>query len=154
MQIRRDLVFVSSVLFTIALVCVIPSQVSHVLGMHPPVSRGLDERFSEHLFLFGHLGLFSLTIILIGLIVIWAGYVKRVRWTWFVMFIIVFGWAFTWFMLPLFKASWAGTPLEFFLAAVREPGVVRNAAKSILVFSLMVIALFLPARSFFSQRRR
>jgi len=43
----------------------------------------------------GERGILSLTIILTGLIVIWAGYVKRIRWTWFVMFTIVFGWAFT-----------------------------------------------------------
>ncbi len=98
----------------------------------------------------GERGILSLTIILTGLIVIWAGYVKRIRWTWFVMFTIVFGWAFTELMLP-----WLGvTPWELVLAAIKGPGLARGIVEARLVFSLMVIALFLPARAFFSRGRR
>jgi hypothetical protein len=100
----------------------------------------------------GERGVLSLTIILIGLIVIWAGYVKRTRWTWFVMFIIVFGWAFTELMLPWLTTVVA--PWELVLAAVRGAGQARGIVEAILIFSLMVIALFLPARAFFSRGRR
>jgi hypothetical protein len=41
----------------------------------------------------GQLGAVSLTVIAIGLIVTWMGYV-RIRWTWFVMFALVWGWAY------------------------------------------------------------
>jgi len=153
LQIRRDLVFVSSVLFTIALVSAIPPGVAAVRAMYPPASLGLSGAWTTVAKLAGDLGVLSLTIIFIGLIVIWAGYVKRTRWTWFVMFIIVFGWALTEFILPLLGAL-AGTPSELVLAAVRGPGIARSIVKGILIFSLMVIALFLPTGSFFCRGRR
>lgn len=101
----------------------------------------------------GERGVLSLAIILIGLIVIWAGYVKRIRWTWFVMFIIVFGWAFTLLILPWFR-GWIGAPSKLLLSAVRGYSLAREVVEEILIFSLMVIALFLPARSFFSRGGR
>jgi uncharacterized membrane protein YozB (DUF420 family) len=153
LQIRRDLVFVSSVLFTIALVSVIPPAVGDVRAMYPPASLGLNGAWTLVAKLAGERGVLSLTIILIGLIVIWAGYVKRIRWTWFVMFIIVFGWAFTELILPLVRGL-VGTPWELVLAAVRGSGQARSIVEAILTFSLMVIALFLPARAFFSRGRR
>ena len=150
LQIRRDLVFVSSVLFTIALVCVIPPAVEDVRAMYPPASMELSGVVMGLARLTGERGILSLTIILTGLIVIWAGYVKRIRWTWVVMFTIVFGWAFTELMLP-----WLGvTPWELVLAAIKGPGLARGIVEARLVFSLMVIALFLPARAFFSRGRR
>jgi hypothetical protein len=121
--------------------------------MYPPASLGLSGAWTAIARLTGERGVLSLTIILIGLIVIWAGYVKRTRWTWFVMFIIVFGWAFTELILP-WLGAWVGTPSKLFLAAVRGPGIARDVVEAILIFSLMVIALFLPTRSFFSRGRR
>ncbi len=148
LQVRRDLVFVSSVLFTIALVSLITSEVANVRAMYP--SLELDGCMTEAARQAGESGVVSLTVILIGLIVIWAGFVKRIRWTWFVMFIIVFGWAFTVLVLPLL-GTLEGTPSQFILAAVRGPGPARDVVEAILIFSLMVIALILPARSFFSR---
>jgi len=150
LQIRRDLVFVSSVLFTIALVSVIPPAVEEVRAMYPPASMELSGVVMGLARLGGERGILSLTIILIGLIVIWAGYVKRTRWTWFVMFTIVFGWAFTELMLPWLEV----TPWELVLAAIKGAGPARGIVEGRLVFSLMVIALFLPARAFFSRGRR
>ncbi len=151
MQLRRDLVFVSSVLFTIALVSLIPSEVANVRVMYP--SLELNGYMMEAARQAGEGGVVSLTLILIGLIVIWAGYVKRIRWTWFVMFVIVFGWAFAVLILPL-VGTLAGTPWQFIRGAVRGPGPARDIVEAILIFSLMVIALFLPVRSFFSRERR
>ena len=37
--------------------------------------------------------LLLLAILLIGLIVTWTGFISKVRWAWFVMFVIVWGWA-------------------------------------------------------------
>jgi hypothetical protein len=126
--------------------------------MYPPASLELRAPWASNAKLAGEIGLLSLTIILMGLIVIWAGYVKTIRWTWVVMFIIVFGWASTELLLPLVEALVMGalvvTPWELVLAAVRGPGIARNVVESILTFSLMVIALFLPARAFFSRGRR
>ncbi len=153
LQIRRDLVFVSSVLFTIALVSLVPPQVAAVRAMYPPASMELSGAWMLVARLGGERGVCSLTIILVALIVIWAGYVKRVRWTWFVMFTIVFGWAFAEFVLPWLWV-WIGAPSKLLLSAVRGPSLAQEVVKGALVFSVMVIALFLPARAFFSRGRR
>jgi hypothetical protein len=47
-----------------------------------------------------YLGVACLAIILIGLIVIWTGYVKRARSAWLVMFVVVWFWAFPLFVFP------------------------------------------------------
>ena len=148
MRIRRDVVFVSSLLFTIALGCLIPSEFANALAGHRN-RASLGPAFAEIAELLSSLGVASLAIILIGLIVTWTGYVKRVRWTWFVIFVIVFVWAFPLMILPLLQHSIALTASEWFMGAVKEPGPARAVAEEILIFALMVIALFLPVKSFF-----
>jgi hypothetical protein len=84
---RRDAVFVSSVLFTVAFACLIPPMWSNALaGRH---TQDLDAAWTAIARLIHELGIASLAIIFIGLIVKWMGYVNKIRWTWFVMFIIV-----------------------------------------------------------------
>jgi hypothetical protein len=148
LRIRRDLVFLSSLLFTIAFICLIPSQVANAFA-----GRGdralLGPGFAEVAKLLGDLGISSLAIILIGLIVTWTGYIKRVRWTWFIMFVIVFAWAFPLMIVPLLHHSVVLTVPEWFSRAMKEPGPARDAAEEVLIFSLMVIALLLPVSSFF-----
>src|SRR5260370_1679312 len=88
MKIRRDSVFISSVLFTIAfLSCIPPILGTALTGRHP--NPALDPNLAEATRLIGDLGVASLAILFIGLTVTWTGYVKRVRWTWFDMFIIL-----------------------------------------------------------------
>jgi hypothetical protein len=98
------------------------------------------------------IGITSLAIIVIGLVVTWAGYIKGVRWTWFVMFVIVWLWAFPVLVLPLFY-PWPGASsilqslaptLE---SAIREKGIARYVVKTSLIFLLMVVALVLPAKT-------
>ena len=106
-------------------------------------------------------GLSSLVIILIGLIVVWTGYLKKQRSAWFVMLVIVFGWAFPIFIWhdTLFEgrafffmhgSDW----LSLFADAKRGSGFSSGVAqagmiKGMLVFLPVVVALFLPVKSFF-----
>ena len=90
MRIRADLVFISSVLFTIALVCLIPAFWANVLTERDKTWLvKLDVGYRLAAQTMSDLSVVCLAIILIGLIVIWTGYVKRARSTWLVMFIIV-----------------------------------------------------------------
>jgi hypothetical protein len=100
----------------------------------------------------GDLGVASLVIILIALIVTWAGYAKCLRSAWFAMFIVVWGWAFPLLALPLFKNSFALTFSELLYGALHGYLYPRFWVKGILIFSLMVIALFSPIKSFFIVR--
>jgi hypothetical protein len=99
----------------------------------------------------GQLGVVSLTTILIGLIVTWMGYFKTVRWTWFVMFALVFGWAYPILRIRVFIFNLS---LGWIAGLVRDavhstdPHLPRTLLRMMLIFVLMLIALILPIRSF------
>jgi hypothetical protein len=150
MKIRRDSVFISAVLFTIALLCALPVFLRDALeGYSSTTSEVHDICCPLYLHTIGDLGVASLAIIFIALIVTWAGYAKCLRSAWFVMFLVVWGWAFPLLALPVFKNSSALTFVEVLYGALHGHLYPRIWAKAILIFSLMVIALLLPIKSFF-----
>ena len=99
------------------------------------------------------IGFASLAIIAIGLIVAWTGYIRGVRWTWFVMFLVVWGWDFPLWMLPSLQ-GWPHNDIIGTLAyGIREPGMARVFAEDFLAFMLMLVALNLPLPAFTSGRK-
>lgn len=150
MRLRADSVLIASVLFTIALLCLIPPCLANALaGRNRMALATLDAGFRAVAQLTGTLGVACLAMILIGLIVIWTGYIKRVRWAWLVMFVLAWAWAFPLFVLPWFTARWVLIFPEVLYSAIYEAGSPRVAVESVLIFLLMVIALLLPIKSFF-----
>lgn len=148
MRIRRDAAFISSILFTIALLCLLPISLRAAMtGRDKRALEALDAGYQAAAQSMGDLGVASLVIISIGLIVTWTGYINKIRWTWLVMFIIVWGWAFPLLLLPLRYPGPAGLA-EWLSDALQQPGPHRATAESILIVLLMVIALILPAKSF------
>jgi len=102
----------------------------------------------------GSLGVASMAVVFIGLIVTWTGFVKSIRSSWFVMFIVVWVWAFPLILLP-FLPDIKGIPLaELVSRALREPGTSRTSVRAGLIFTLMVIALILPIKSFFWSQNK
>lgn len=122
---------------------------------HKYTTEEMDTWFVNYVGLSGELGVTALAVIFVVLIVIWMGYVKTVRWTWFVMFLIVWGWAFPlliWpnlLMLLRLRPTWH---LADFVETFRTSVLARGLMMDIVVFSLMLIALILPIRSFFWKR--
>jgi hypothetical protein len=112
----------------------------------------LDAGFRAEVQTSNYLGIASLAIILVGLIVIWTGYVRRSRSAWLVMFVITWVWALPLFVLPLFKGTTVLTFPEWLFSAIYEWGSPRIGAKMVLIFLLMVVGLLLPIRSFFAVR--
>jgi len=150
MGIRPDSVLVSSVLFTIALICLIPAGLGNALvGRDKAALAALDAGYRTAAYAMSDLGVACLAIILIGLVVTWTGYIRRVRWTWFVMFIIVWIWAFPLLILPFVGHTMPGTWGEILSDALREPGIRRSFVEMVLNFVLMVIALALSVKSMF-----
>jgi hypothetical protein len=150
MRVRADSVFVSSVLHTIALLSLVrPALWNYYSGSDREILARLDVGFQAEAQTAHYFGVACLTIILIGLIVVWTGYVNRARSAWLVMFAIAAGWAFPVIVLPLFQGRMVLTLSEWLYTAISQPGLPRTAAESVLIFSLMVIALLLPIRSFF-----
>lgn len=116
----------------------------------------LDAGFQAEAQTASYLGVACLSIILIGLIVTWTGYIKRARSAWLVMFILVWLWAFPLFVFPFVSALVHGnivlTFSESLYDAISEPGSPRSVLESVLIVSLMVIALLLPIKRFFVDR--
>jgi hypothetical protein len=158
MRVRHDGVAASSVLFTIGLLMMARTAWWNAMsGWGPNPYNPFD---SDELGLYraadswSPIGFASLAIIAIGLIVAWTGYIRGVRWTWFVMFLIVWGWDFPLWILPSLQ-GWPhndiiGT-LEY---GIREPGMSRVFAEDFLAFMLMLVALNLPLKAFTVGRRR
>src|SRR5882724_4671967 len=100
----------------------------------------LNPAFAEVNRLFRDVGIASLAVVLIGLIVTWAGFARQVRWTWFVMFVIVFVWAFPILLLPFLGHSVALTPSQWLKEAYRAPGIARGSLEQIVTFLVMLVA--------------
>ena len=95
----------------------------------------------------------SLALIMIGLIVTWAGYVKGVRWTWFVMFVIVSVWGFPVLMPPM-PHPWMAIALipRALWRAVTEGGTSWTFAQIAVTFPLLVLGLVVPIPIFIRGR--
>jgi len=164
MKIRRDTVFISSVLFTIALLGLVPPFFENAFAGHDKAAfQRLDWALRLYSRLMDLFSIAALAIVLIGLIVTWAGYVNKVRWTWFVMFVIVWGWAFPVLVFPdvvypLYRGALVVPGFFGMIGLIREalhePGFARHLVQLIVIFVLMVIALVLPMKAFFWGGKR
>jgi len=145
---RRDAVAVSSILFTLALLILTPAMWRAAANVRESCIWGAAGPFVWPQNCFALAGIASLAVILTGLIATWAGYIRGVRWTWFVMFVIVWVWAFPVLLLP-FLLPWRGveTMAQSFAGAISESGTERSYAEVVLAFLLMVLALALPVRT-------
>ncbi len=132
---RVDRVVISSVLFTVALLIPVPTCVENALYKDDLIRQAG--------------GFALLSNILVGLLVVWTGFLKRRLSAWFVMFVIVWVGAFSILVLPLFQHTMGPTLTEAIHDALEGPGPARATAEGILLFIVLLIALLLPIRSFF-----
>lgn len=152
MILRRNSVFISTVLFTISLLCLVPASWNSALaGRDSKALAEMDVGFRAAAQLYGQLGVACLAMICVSLIVLWMGYVKAIRWTWFLMLVIVWGWAFPLFVYPLVSHRIVPPWREVVADAFRRAGPARDFFEVMLIFMLMLIALLLPAKAFFGR---
>ncbi len=153
MRVRPDSVFISSLLHTVALLYFIRPSLWNLLlsKSHFAGANGSQRVPGEAQ------SVASLAIILIGLIVVWTGYAKRSRPAWFVMFVIVWLWAFPRFILSiiplLIRERSSFTFPELLCDASLGPGFPRDVVELHLAFLLMVIGLTLPIGRVFVARK-
>jgi hypothetical protein len=161
MRVRRDAVTISGMLFTVALLMLAPAMINSArvtyqsrfqdIAFYPEPGIAPDQVVIPNYY--APVGITSLAIIAIGLVVTWAGYVKAVRWTWWVMFVIVWAWAFPVLMLPMLYPWHSGFSVARTLTtAIRESGMARSFVELVLVFLGMVVALVLPLKRFILGR--
>jgi len=158
MRVRPDSVFISCILHTIALLFFIhPSLWYYGAPIDPAAVARFDAAVRGELYAYHYFGVTCLAMILIGLIVVWAGYAKRSRLAWFVMFVIVWFWAFPVFVRPvvvrLARGEFMLTFPEFFYHVISGSGMITQVLRSILMFLLMVVGLALPMGRFFIARK-
>jgi hypothetical protein len=160
---RHDAVFVSSVLFSIAFLLLVPPIWHNAqaglpfwhFGRAAQVDRAdlaaMGSELAGYAVLLGQCAVASLAMIVTVLIVTWKGYVRKLRWTWFVMFVAVWAWYLPLFLLPSLKVL-RGVDLETYLRSLAHlRSWPYNALSWVLDFVLMVAALILPVRSFLSK---
>jgi energy-coupling factor transporter transmembrane protein EcfT len=150
LKIRRDAVAVSSALLTLALLIPLPAMLGNAWTV-PQTSLDIAGRMRIQNY-YAPIGFASLAIIVIGLIVTWAGYIKGVRWTWFVMFLVAWGWAFP--ILVLAEFHWRNMlPIaQWPPLALKGRGFQLGIAASVLTLLLMVLALALTVKTFILGR--
>jgi hypothetical protein len=78
----------------------------------------------------------------------------RFRWAWFVMFVIVWLDAFPILVFPVLRHRWSLSFTEWICSALFQSGIPRVWAMSVIIFILMLIALFLPIKSFFLEAQQ
>lgn len=147
MRAQSRVVLVSSVLFTLALLCSIPGALGGAWTWRRSMIQVSEQAWLSNWL--APIGFASLAIIFIGLIVTWTGYLQRNRWAWCVMAIIVLLWAFPLMILPLLQFTVVSSMTEWFWTAINQPGPHREFGRGVLTFAMMVIALLLPIKSFF-----
>jgi hypothetical protein len=154
LKVGRDALAVSSILFTVALLMLAPGVYRDAATIPESIRRHLAY-IARPPHCLAAAGIASLAVILIGLVVTWAGYVKGVRWTWPVMFVIVWVWAFPALILPYLR-RWKGeaTNAQLFASTISQGGRGRSFTEIMLAFLLMVVALILPVKTFFARRPR
>ena len=153
MKIRHDAPAISSALLTVGLLALVKENLMYASTWREATIQ-ICERVWRQNFLMP-IGFASLTLIAVGLIVIWTGYIKGVRWAWFVIFIIVWVYVFPVHMLPVLQASAFFTRTnwsQWFWDTVHGDPIARAYAHEVLDFLLLAIAVLVPVRSFFQRR--
>jgi hypothetical protein len=147
LKIRRDAVGVSCILYTIALLIPMPAALGNAWTVPQRYLEITDYLTVQNYF--APIGFASLAVIMAGLIVTWAGYIRGVRWAWFVLFVITWVWAFP--VLVLAEFHWRNMlPIaEWHPLAQTSRGLWAGFAESVLPWLLMVLALVIPVKTFF-----
>ena len=103
------------------------------------------------------LGFYSLGFDVIGMIVLWTGYRKQERWSWFVMLTLLLFFVFPSTVLPtLLLVGQAGFKWAYYFNMFKE--ALEGDSQALWVvygqfaFPVMVVALLLPIKAFFWRR--
>ena len=153
LRIRLDSVSVSGVLLTISLLSLVPSSLKVASTWKERVIWVTDKflRYNyESLLAFA-----SLALIIIGITVIWTGYQKRFRSSWFILVVFVCVYFVPVYLLDISLAmrtvGWPWWPELVRQVKAGRP-LAQDAAICLITLTLMLIALVLPVRAFFGKK--
>ena len=154
MRFRFDRVSVSSVLLTICLLILIQWNLKWAATWRTR-NVWVTDRVAR-LNYESSIAFASLALEIIGLIVIWTGYQKRLRWAWFVMVVFVCVYFVPVHLLDVLldikRVGWHWWPGVVQDAKEGRPFAV-GALKELGIFTSMVIALIVSVRGFFGKKQ-
>jgi hypothetical protein len=140
LRIRPNIFVISGLLLTPAFFWVLPDMISCARYTGTDITRYMTQTA----------GLASLTVIIVGLIVIWTWLVRGSRVAWVIMAFIVWVWAYFILMGPPFHLLRALSELpEWVTSAWGGEHISRTLFMSTLMFLLMLVGLILPVRPLF-----
>ena len=149
MKIPRSTTLISSLLLSVCLLILLPGAVKFAATWRDLYFYVGDHRENN---LLVQLGLFSLGFQMIGLIVIWTGYIREERWAWFIMLIILLFFVFPPNALTLLVMKMQTPSFEWsdWFRSLHEglPQVVWMT-EGVIDFLVMLVALLLPLKAFF-----
>jgi hypothetical protein len=151
-RLRCDSSLIASVLFSVALLFLIPWFWKDALTT---VFRGATEPVDvwrqTALQYISYFGQASLVIVIIGLVVTALDYFNRSRWALLIQLLIA-AWVFVLLIVPIAGAILRGrmvfSAAEWFYIAIHQSGIARNAAEFCLIWLLTVLALLLRLKLF------
>ncbi len=153
MKTRANSVVISSVLWTVCLLALVPHNIEFVTAWP---SHGVPSGRVVPGNCFFLLGFSALALVAVGLIIVWCGYIHRVRWTWWAMAAIAWVFMFPVYVWPVVSDIYAAPSVNWsgwLKNALAGPGVDRQVAKIFLDFLGMVVALLIPAKVFLRPDR-
>jgi hypothetical protein len=143
MRVRPNIFLISSLLLTPAFLWLLPSIIQCVRYTDTGTMETMTQAF----------GLASLTVIIVGLIVIWTGLAAGKRVAWVIVAVIVWVWAFPIMILPLRMKHIVTLSLsdlgDWVASAWHGDHLSRIALANTVLFSLMLVGLILPVRALF-----
>lgn len=151
---RLDVVLVSTVLLTVAFLFLVPPMLINArTGRDAAVLATMDYRTAAYARLLGQFGAAYLAVILVAMIVLWTGYITKLRWAWFVVFVIVWGVVFPTLVQPSL-VYFRDFSLIDWISWQNLTSWEYGPIAWVSIFILMLIALLLPIRSFFWRTGR
>ncbi len=152
MKVRVDSVSISGVLFTICLLTIAWWDLKFAATWrtrHWDMGRLAIPNYDASI------AFASLALVIIGLIVIWTGYQKRMRWSWFIMVVFVCVYFVPANLVDVFldisRVGWRWWPGVVQDAMEGRPFAI-GAIRGLVILALMIIALLVPIRAFFRKK--
>jgi hypothetical protein len=151
---RFDRVLVSSLLMTVCLVSLVPSNLKSA------------STWQQRVFIFDNVARYnyesllafaSLALVVIGLTVVWTGFHARLRSAWFIMFVITWVYFFPVYLVDaVLESRRIGWPYGAALVqeALEGRPFAQTTVRSIAILVVMLISLLLPLGDFFGKKAR
>lgn len=147
MKLRWNPVLISALLQSLCLLSFLPGG----LRMASTWKQAyIDTGLGRESNLLAPLGFLSITLVCVGMIVLWTGYRKQEKWAYAVMVLLLFGYEFPITVLPALVSTYSFSDL---LQSAHADFLGSMAATGIFAFVVMTIALLLPVKSFIGSRR-